>query len=113
MIQCSKVGAVVVHMLGPYLCLLNCRKTSAGFYAIFVQLLLNGNSSILQLKMKGPLIPVSILVLSNKGQIGLLLVSCYAGTYYQQHKFHSYMKVLSPHFPYSTNVPEEKLVKLL
>lgn len=38
----------------------------------FVQLLLNDNSSILQLKIKGPLTPLSTLVLSNEGPIGLL-----------------------------------------
>lgn len=41
----SKVGAVITF--GPYLCLLNPRKTSAGFYVIFVQLLLNDNSSVI------------------------------------------------------------------
>jgi len=61
----SKVRAVIVHTLGPCLCLLNPRKTSAGFYAIFVQLLLNDNSYILQLKIERPLTPFPIPVLSN------------------------------------------------
>lgn len=112
--MCSEVGALIAHTLGPYRCLLNPRKTSAGFYAIMpIQLLLNDNSSILQLKIKGRLTPFPISVLSNKDQTGLLLVSCYAGTCYQQYCFPSCVKILSTYFPYSTNVPEEKLIKLL
>lgn len=60
-----------IHTLGPYLC----RESFSWLLRhFFVQLLLNNNSSILQLKIKGALTRLPILVLSNEGPVGLLFL---------------------------------------
>lgn len=63
------LAGIKVHTLGSHLC----RESFSWRLCHFlVQVSLNDNSSILQLKIKGPLTSLPILVLSNEGPVGLL-----------------------------------------